>query len=95
MRKLQDRQNVFAENGRLTKAARLAVCIADALDRPIDDALLETLHTQSAEWWASLASDCGCHAPSPACVEATLGLLSQNRTRIQHPADPLEGLPTP
>jgi hypothetical protein len=73
--------------------------ILDALDGEVTDKLLEALPTQSAEWWASLARDCGVHPPSAATIEATVGLLAQNTQRKQecfdHPDDPLEGLPTP
>lgn len=94
MRKLEDRTSFYAESHRLDKAATLAEFIKKHYGATHH--VIEHLPTQSYEWWGSTAREAKVNPPSPACVEAVIGILSAERgPRFVHPEDVLEGLPTP
>lgn len=94
MRKLEDRTSYYAEVHRLNKAAALAEFIKKHYGAT--QHVIDHLPTQSYEWWGATAREAKQNPPSPACVEAVIGLLSQEKgSRFDHPEDVLEGLPTP
>lgn len=91
MRKLEPRDNQWAEQGRLDKAAALAECLRENYG-PITQDVLDALPTQSYEWWGSLAKAAKVNPPSPAAVEATIGILATEKA-FRVIDNPLAGLP--
>lgn len=77
MRKILWNDSTYAEEGRLNKAIALSRYIAEHYS-PITKELIEVLPLQSHDWWVALSKVAGVNPPSPASVEATLGMLAQN-----------------
>lgn len=88
MRKLRAVDNSHAELARFNKAMKLAAAIRLGYG-PINQEVLDALPTQPNDWWVSLAKAAEVRPPSPATVEAVIGLLTQE---LPMHDSPLKGL---